>query len=57
MLADITFTLTTEVVYAAAWFAIGSATTLVGITALELRTRKRAESAKDEIRDEIRRYR
>jgi hypothetical protein len=50
MLADITFTLTTEVIYAAAWFAIGSATMLVGITALELRTRKRTESAKDEIR-------
>jgi bacteriorhodopsin len=48
MLADITFTLTTEVIYAAAWFAIGSGATLVGIIALELRTRKRAERA-DEI--------
>jgi hypothetical protein len=42
MLADITFTLTTEVIYAAAWFAIGSGATLVGIIALELRARKRA---------------
>jgi|688.fasta_scaffold38162_20 hypothetical protein len=47
MLADITFTLTTEVIYAAAWFAIGSASMLVGVTALELRARKRAVAAKD----------
>jgi hypothetical protein len=29
MFANITLTLTTEVIYAAAWFAIGAATTLI----------------------------
>lgn len=48
MLADVTITLPTEVIYAAAWFAIGSASMLIGIIALETRARKRAERG-DEI--------
>jgi hypothetical protein len=42
MLADITITIPTQVIHAAAWFVIGSATMLITIVALELRARKRA---------------
>jgi hypothetical protein len=45
MLADITITITTQVIHAAAWSAIGSAAMLVGITALETRSRRRAVEA------------
>ena len=37
MFANITLTLTTEVIYAAAWFAIGAATTLVVFLAREVK--------------------
>jgi hypothetical protein len=40
MLADITFTITTEVIHAAAWFVIGSASSLIALYALN----KRAET-------------
>lgn len=47
MLADITFTLTTEVIYAAAWFVIGSASSLIALYALNKRAETRSADVED----------
>lgn len=45
MLADITITIPTEVIHAAAWFAIGAATVVVALLWADIRANKAREKA------------
>jgi hypothetical protein len=44
MLADITITIPTQVIHAAAWFAIGAATVVVALLWSDVRARKSHET-------------
>lgn len=48
MFADVTVTIPTEAIHAAAWFVIGATTMLVGLFSLEIRARKRVQTAENQ---------
>lgn len=47
MLADITITIPTQVIHAAAWFAIGAGTVVAVLIALDIRAQKKQAAAND----------